>query len=234
MSKAPIYLLPGTLCTEQLFAPLMSQLREHGFHSVVVQFTQQRSIDEMVELAVKKMEKKPGIILGFSMGGIVALALAKKYPELVAKLVLMSTNYNADDPAKAAIREQHVAQAKESSLADVIERLYLPVYFERDHVEGNQVVLSMATELGVSCFEAQVQSLTTRENNLSVLESIQCPVLIIAGRKDKLCVEEFHLTMHTHCPVSDLVLVSGCGHFPLLEQPRYTEQSIVSWLVEKR
>ena len=42
--------------------------------------------------------------------------------------------------------------------------------------------------------------------------------------------DRFQMKMHKHCPNSDLILLSRCGHFPMLERSTTTSTLLLSWL----
>lgn len=212
-----------------MFNPLIDTLTNAGFTCAVIQFTTQKTIADMV-LLCEQQAKEPGIFLGFSMGGIVALALAKKNPELITKLILMSSNSFADSPGKDDIRQQHITKAKQVGLDDVIKSDFKPLYLYKENREHQQLILAMAQELGFDCFESQLPALSTRCDSLSLLQAFDKPVLIIAGRNDLLCQAEEQQKMHNACSNSELVLLEECGHFPTLEQTTRTNASILHWL----
>ncbi|TRX56771.1 alpha/beta fold hydrolase [Thalassomonas sp. M1454] len=229
MDSKIVYILPGTMCTGIMFTHLRSALTNAGFTSKVIQFTTEKSINDMVSLC-KKQATSPGIFLGFSMGGIVALALAKQYPELISKLILMSSNSFADLPGKNEIRQQHISKAKQDGLDDVIKHDFKPLYLYKENLQHQQLILAMAQELGFNCFESQLPALSTRTDSLHLLQTFKQPVLIIAGENDKLCQVQEQQKMHNACANSELILLTQCGHFPTLEQTEKTSKSILTWL----
>ena len=231
--KLPIYFLPGTLCTEAVFSHQINVLTSAGYLVNVVQFTTERSINEMVNTCLEKINGSPGVVIGFSMGGIVALALAKKHPALIEQLCLIGSNCHADLPERQIPRQQHISEAKTTSLTDVLSKYYLPNYLFSNNQQHQQLILNMAETLSIECFESQLAALSTREDTLAVLEALTCPVLLLAGSDDKLCNAEHQLKMHQHCPSSDLVLLNCSGHFPMLERAKTTSTLLLSWLNPK-
>lgn len=228
--KLPIYFLPGTLCTTATFSSQINALTSAKYLVNVVQFTTERSIDDMVDTVLEKMNNSPGILIAFSMGGMVALALAKKHSSLVKKMCLIGSNCHADLPERQAPRIQHISEAKAKGLTDVLTRYYLPHYLFNHNQQHQQLILDMAESLGIECFEAQLAALATRKDTLSVLEDLLCPVLLLAGSDDNLCNKDHQMKMHKHCPNSDLILLSRCGHFPMLERSTTTSTLLLSWL----
>jgi pimeloyl-ACP methyl ester carboxylesterase len=231
MEPEPLYLLPGTLCTNEMFSEQVSALNKQGVQVIAVPFSLEETIEEMVQTVVKTMKNAPGNIVGFSMGGIVALALAKKHPELVTRLCLMSSNCHADLPERKAPRIQHIKLAKQIGLLSVLQQFYLPNYLFQSNDKHNKLITQMAETLGLACFEAQLGALSTREDTLSVLQNIKCPVSIIAGENDKLCTKAQQIYMHEHCHSSDLTLLAHCGHFPMLERSHTVSTLLADWLL---
>jgi pimeloyl-ACP methyl ester carboxylesterase len=231
MKHSPLYLLPGTLCTLAMFNEQITILKKQGFEVISVQFSLEKTIDEMVQTTIEAMENKPGNICGFSMGGIVALALADKRPDLISKLCLISSNCLADLPQRQAPREQHIKHAKQFGLRSVFQENYLPNYLFQHNDKHNTLITQMAESVGLEGFEAQLQALSTRKDTLSVLKNITCPVSIIAGENDKLCPKSHQLHMHEHCKTSDLTLLSNCGHFPMLERSNTVSTLLGDWLL---
>ena len=230
--RPQVYILPGTLCTDLMFEQQISVLERANYEVTVVPFNAEESIASLVDLTVKTMANQPGVVIGFSMGGIVALELANHYPELITKLCLLSTNYHADTEEKRLARQAHIKQAEQNSLLSVIEHSYLPNYFYCHQQAHADIVVKMANELGLTAFKAQLNALATRKHNLSALENISKPVLILAGQQDKLCIAEYQHAMHEACRHSDLILLDRCGHFPTLERGQLVSQLLLAWLEE--
>ena len=86
MSQLPILILPGTLCTGAMFTHQLNHLTALCDNIRVVQFTTEKTLAEMAEKVIVAANNKPCAVIGFSMGGIVALALAKTRPDLDCKI----------------------------------------------------------------------------------------------------------------------------------------------------
>jgi pimeloyl-ACP methyl ester carboxylesterase len=226
-----LYILPGTMCTKLMFSEQISYLQKQNINVVVVQFNTEKTMAEMVKTTLVAMNNIPGNILGFSMGGMVALALIKQHPKLALRLALLSSNCHQDLPERQASRSALIELAKATSVSKVINESFLPSYFFQQKNHHNELIISMAESLGIDCFEAQLLALSTREDTLDVLQNLLCPVVIIGGDNDQLCSAEHQLDMHKNCPNSDLVLLTECGHFPTLERATTVSHSLKDWLL---
>lgn len=230
MASIPLLLLPGTLCTAAVFKRQLEALQPFADRVEVVPFREECSIDEMAETVAKRVPcGSRAAIAGFSMGGMVAMALARKHPGLVAKLALLNTNSHAELPGRHQARVAHVAQARQSGIETVIAEQYLPRYLYRQENSHRKLIAKMAAELGVDCFEAQTRALANRCDSASTLEAIDCPTLILGSSDDVLCPPQEHIDMHRMVPHSDLVLLGACGHFSMLERPQAVNSCLISW-----
>jgi pimeloyl-ACP methyl ester carboxylesterase len=230
MQKLPVLLLPGTLCTGAIFERQAHALRQVAPSVNVVQFLYEGSIDEMADLVARHISRDTGAaIVGFSMGGMVAMALARLYPDLLKKLALLNTNFHAELPERHAARMKHLADAKTRGIVNVVAKQYIPQYLHLQDPAHRQLLLNMAKELGTGCFEAQLEALATRPDSEETLRGIECPTLILGSDNDVLCPPEQHLRMHRMVRDSDLVLLGSCGHFSTLEQPDAVNSALVNW-----
>lgn len=232
MAKNPVYILPGTLCNHRMFKAQVEHLQHAGYTPQVIPLSEQASIAEMVEFT-KSITLKPAPFIGFSMGGIVALALLKSNPELITSLCLISSNSLADKPERPAIRLKQIQQAQATSIADVLSSDFLPHYFYQSNYHHSQLALEMANELGIGAFSAQLHALSTREDTLEVIEKTDKNLLIIGGEHDVLCPSSMQRTMHNACPNSDLILLGNCGHFVPLERSNTLNALLTDWLEVK-
>ena len=126
-SGRPLILIHGGLGTGDMFGPVRTELAAH--HQVITPDLQGhgRTADIDRPLDVRLMADdiaalirhlgldKPDLV-GYSLGGGVALMTAVKYPELVGKVVVASAHikYDALDPAMYAQQEQVGAAAADA------------------------------------------------------------------------------------------------------------------------
>jgi len=133
------------------------------------------------------------IVLGHSLGGIVAMVYATRYPDHPSQLVLSSTSIQPVGERSFAVfdrlggpRARAAAMAfwtapNESSLADY-EALCMPLYTRATPPEGfyDRAVRNPAMRLVF--FETELLRLDLFKR----LDRIKCPTLIIAGEDDPI------------------------------------------------
>ncbi|MBP3493493.1 MAG: alpha/beta fold hydrolase [Oscillospiraceae bacterium] len=126
-------------------------------------------------------------ILGVSQGGMIGQYLAIDRPELVKKIVLAVTLSKNNDAVVDAISVwTQMAQSgnMRALVADMAERM-----FSADYVRKHKLFMPLLTLLqkpkDIQRFVTLAKSCLTCDT-YDILDSIQCPVLVIGGKQDKV------------------------------------------------
>ena len=101
-----VVLLPGLMCDERLFEPLIKLLKPK-YHVHVPIMDTQKSIDGMAKYLLNTISG-PFHLVGLSMGGIIAMTVAIKDPSRVKSMVLMDTSPHSDSVRKQAVRDKQI------------------------------------------------------------------------------------------------------------------------------
>jgi pimeloyl-ACP methyl ester carboxylesterase len=145
-------------------------------------------------------------VVGASMGGYCALALARHVPERVRGLLLVGSRPDADTDERRAGREDTIALIHNEGL-EALWRMMLPKLFHDQSAADEQLVYRDAEEL-VRALEA----IRDREDSTDVVRSLPGPVQFVIGEFDPYVsaaeVSEF-----------DVREMRGAGHLVNLERP---------------
>ena len=177
--------------------------------------------------------EKGAAIVGFSMGGMVAMEIARQAPGLIKKLALINSNAHADLPGRHQARLKHLEQAKNDGMASMISEHYLDRYLHQDEPKAAQTIIDMAEKLGPTCFAAQIEALATRPDASDLLARIHCQTLVLGSSHDPLCPVSEQRRMHQLLRQSTLEIVENCGHFSTLEKPAEVNQILNQWYLYK-
>ncbi len=177
-------------------------------------------------------------ILGYSMGGRVALGLAAAAPERVSALILESTSPGVRDDAARRARA-----AQDAALAAMLERDGVAAFVDRWEklpLFSSQSRLPDAAHAALRAQRLQ-HTPTGLANSLrgigqgvqppmhDRLPLLRVPTLLIAGALDPdYCA--LAREMHTVIPASKLVIVPDAGHAVHLEQPEVFIQTVLEFL----
>ena len=188
-------------------------------------------LDRQVERLLDQLPPR-FCLAGLSLGGIVAMAIARRAPQRVARLCLMSTNpYAPTAEQRRSWTRQRTELAdglsardlQQSMLADLLSPETLatrPALVER--------TLAMADEVGVADLDAQLRLQATRVDERPELANVECPTLIVAAAYDALCRLDRHVEMAALIPGAELVILD-CAHLSPLECPDEVSEHLTRW-----
>ena len=138
--------------------------------------------EAMVACGIKKAD-----VFGVSQGGMIAQYLAIDRPDLVNKLVLAVTLAKNNDTVEHVIYDW-IAMTEQGHMKefvlDMAEKLYSDAYMKRYKLFMPLLTLLQKPK-DVSRFVILAKSCLTC-NSFAELDKIQCPVLAIGGRQDKV------------------------------------------------
>jgi pimeloyl-ACP methyl ester carboxylesterase len=231
-----ILLIPGNMCTEELWTPVAERLIAEGHtvrHAPVID---QPSIAGMADTVLGSIDE-PIITIGFSMGAIVATEMARRAPAKVAALGLVAFNASADLPERAAVRPRQQAEVRAGRLNAIVAHELKPHYFaaaNREDADLLDTVMRMAQAIGPEAFIAQSEALRLREDLRPVLPHLAIPIMLACGSEDRLCPPEWHRNWASMIgPNARFDEIAGAGHLLPLEQPDALADTLLGWLAEE-
>jgi pimeloyl-ACP methyl ester carboxylesterase len=222
----PILLLHGALGTRAQLQPLTVLLKQYEVHSLNFSghgdagpAATDLSIPLLAEETAAYIENRglpPVAVFGYSMGGYVAMYLARHYPDKVSRVITLGTKYHWD--AATAARELKMLDA------GVIEQK-VPAFaaaLQERHAPHNwkQVLSATATlmqELG-------------REPALAAEDyaAITVPCLLMLGDRDQMVSLQETLDVYRALPQAQLAVLPDTPH-PVEK----TDAALVSVLVQR-
>jgi len=225
-------LLPGLACDDALWADQAAALRDAGFDPVISDaHTRHTTLPEMAQ-ALLAAHSGRLVLVGASMGGMVALAMQRQAPERVAAMALLGTSARPDTPELVALRTQACAMFAAGRMDEVL-RANVAFAFHPDNARDSQQVaayLRMVRRAGAAQLIAQNQAVMARPDSRPLLAAVRCPVLVLCGEADQLTPPEHAREIAQGIPGAELHLLAGAGHMLTLEQPQPVAQHLVAWL----
>lgn len=139
-------------------------------------------------------------IFGYSMGGYVALYLARQAPELIARVITLATKFHWDEATAAKevkmLQPETILQ-KVPQFAETLRQRHAPADWE-------EVLRHTATML---------QGLG-RQNALALNDynAITCPSLLMLGDRDKMVTLEETVAVYRQLPHGQLAVLPNTPH----------------------
>ena len=212
----PIF-IPGLLCTEFLFAKQRATLSNEG---LIGDTMQHDSISKMAEVALDQC-RGALVPVGLSMGGYVALEMARLAPERIVGMALLSTNAGVDNDERAEERRQAIKLAKHKGFKGItgsfLSQLISKTARGDAALAGN--ILAMARDVGRVGFVRQQTAILGRRDQKDTLANFRSPVLVLCGTSDVLTPPKLSIDMAGLAQDVTLKLLDGIGHLSSLEAP---------------
>ena len=173
-------------------------------------------------------------IVGHSMGGYVALAFARLYPERVRGLGLVSSQVLADTPERKEGRYKSAADVSANGIDSVVEAM--TPKFTNDEKLQSYARASMERQPPAAYISA-LKAMAERADSTSLLSSLRdgfasqggafhFPVVVIHGDSDALIPIDRAREVKAALPHAHLVEISGAGHMPMMEAKEKTADAL--------
>lgn len=176
---------------------------------------------------------EPVVVGGLSMGGYIALAFVRHFPERVAGLVLASTRPGADSDEGKANRDKAIADVQANGVAAFVEGMH-PKLLAPSSYETKPEVAARLKGIMLSASEAGVvgalQAMRDRPDATGELAQIEVPSLVIHGEEDGVIPISEAEAMAAALPNAELVRIADAGHLPPMEQPQAFNAAVEAFL----
>ena len=239
----PLLLLHGFTGAKEDFTEWLEPLAEAGWHAVAPdnrghgssekpsnesEYTFAALADDAFALADELWGSNSSfVLLGHSMGGMVAQVMATRYPDRIAALMLMDTLYGPlpfvtreeIDLAIAVTREKGIdglADAMADRDAPLDTPAHIRVLAERPgYAEFND---RKFRDTAPSAYAGLLTAMFEADDRLASLRTLSMPTLVISGEQDKPIVQPSR-DMAAAIAGADLAIIPDAGHSPQFENP---------------
>lgn len=186
------------------------------------------SMDEWARAILDRVEGRFAAV-GASMGGYVALAIARRAPERLAGLVLVGSRAEADAPERRPTRERWL-QAVAADGAEGLWREMHQTVFPGLRGQTLERVRAMALGQDPEGLAQAITAIRDRDDAQNVVASLACPLLVAAGDGDPLVSPEVARRLADSAAEGRTEIFEGAGHLPSVEQPDRFERLLLDFL----
>ncbi|MFT6564418.1 MAG: pimeloyl-ACP methyl ester carboxylesterase [Actinomycetes bacterium] len=244
-ATTPVVLLHAFPVDRRVWAPVAKELRSsgaevltpdfRGFGDDVRELSTQTSLDVLADDVAETIMRlgQPAVVGGLSLGGYVALNLARRHPDRVAALALVDTKANSDDAAAADGRLAFADRVDVEGggwVADLmIPKLLGPTTRQR-RPEVVKAVRKMTEENNPAVIAWVQRAMARRPDSFGVLRGFAGPVLGVVGSEDELSPPSDMTRIIAAATKGAMATIPGAGHLSPIEAPSQVAAVLASWL----
>ncbi|MEI6243638.1 MAG: alpha/beta fold hydrolase [Acidobacteriota bacterium] len=175
---------------------------------------------DVIEL-MEHLDFPKAAILGLSMGGYVAMAVAARAPKRVTHLILADTRMTADTEPQRAGRDALRAAVERDGAKAAADAMLPNLLGATSHREQPDLAEAVRRLIEVNRTESVVGALgamKSRPDRTATLAAFNGPALVICGEDDALTTPAESEAMAATIPGAKLVMIPKAGHLSNLEQ----------------
>ncbi len=198
-------------------SPARAQITMNDFASDILDMMDAEAVDKAV-------------VIGHSLGGYIAIAMAAMAPERLSGLGLVHSHVYADTPTTKTTRGKAIRIIEEKG-AELYIRQFIPGLFsaKTDRMIVRADIASLEGQSAEGLIAGHTAMLQ-RQDHSEVLRNMPVPVLIIAGADDMIMPVDTIAGQAALPSVCMVKVLQSSGHMGMLEEPMATVAAINSYL----
>jgi pimeloyl-[acyl-carrier protein] methyl ester esterase len=227
----PLSWLHGWGMNSAVFTPVVESMRDGYRHHLIDLPGYGRSSTEPTyfeeELEYINEALPPSILVAWSMGGLYALELLRRFPQKYAGLVLIASNpcFVQREDWSAAMSAEVFTDFADDLIGDWRATMRRFIGLQLHGVEGARDLIRQVSQLVASGGEPRPGVLQQGLDRLigfdvrTALTEIQVPVMAILGRRDKLVPVGLAQELSALNPAIRVECLARSAHAPFLSHP---------------
>lgn len=222
-------LIPGLISDARVWEPLATALAGRGpvIHADVTRD------DDIRDMAARLLDETEGdlILIGHSMGGRVAMEMARQAKRRIRALILANTGHAPAQEDELPRRQAKVDLGNQNM--ELLAREWLPPMLAPGREKDGSLfadLVQMVISAGPDVHERQIRALVRRPDAASYLPDLGMPILLVTGAHDSWSPELQHREIASLAPDAEVHVIDGAGHFLPVEQPEELAAVTINWL----
>ena len=225
-------------------------VRGHGQSTPLEKVHSVEGFSKDLEIFLRTLGLDAPVLVGWSLGGIIAMQYCLDHPSHIKALVLIATQGHKNPRLKPRFI-LYFLQAQLSLLMDFTQPRKYDRSTQQFPSQGNillerQVRNMLSPQAPREALDWIIADITNnpRINYWEVIRSVwnweageklkrlNVPTLILVGDRDSLTPPQISQRLHRAIPNSKLVIVKNASHYVVLEKPEFVNTEILNFLKE--
>ena len=168
-------------------------------------------------------------LVGHSLGGYVALAMAARSPDSIGALALLHSTPYPDSPERKANRDRVISFVQQHGVGPFVDTFVPSLFYDRHH-PAVHVVDAIARQTSADTLVAYAAAMRDRPSSAGVIAALKAPVMIFGGENDAIVTADVTVDMAKLNPHTTLHLVPHTGHMGMFECPDLARKALGDFL----
>ncbi len=185
------------------------------------------TVEEMADWLLALLDAagvREAVLIGHSMGSLIALEAAYRAPQRCRKLALVGTAY----PMKVSSMLLDAAKNEEQKAIDMVNIWSHTSIAHKPSCPGpgfyvmggaQRLMQQIARRNPAKVFYTDFSACNAYANGETAARSVACPTLLLLGKRDIMTAPKASATLTANLARHKVVMVDHCGHALMAEQP---------------
>lgn len=225
-----ILLLHGVNNTETTWLPMQRHLHDAGHHTLALRCPALDTLESIADGIAGQLDRAY-FIVGHSFGGMVALALAQKYPALTLGLALVNSSIGADTDTARAARLERIQRGLRGEYEEMANEASARAYHPSNQGRSDLVLARKqeVSQYGAEAYIAHQSAMAARSDKSSFFKSFKGPKIVIAADADLVVPTDKQLSAAALAG-AETAVIANTGHMLPAEQPKELARVVGDWV----
>jgi pimeloyl-ACP methyl ester carboxylesterase len=239
-----VYLLHGVGGGKEAWGPNLEPLADSGYRviawdtpgygkSPLVEPYNVKNVAAALRQLIEHIGARRNIVLGHSMGGMIAQETYAHYPALFSGLILSATTAAFGKPGgewqQEFLRARFAPLDAGCSMASLADELVEGIVAPGARAEVKRAMTSVMAGVPESTYRLAVTAIAAFDQRLN-LPNISVPTLVLSGEFDKTAAPSVMERMAERIPNAKYQQLPGVGHIANLERPADFNAAVLGYL----
>jgi pimeloyl-ACP methyl ester carboxylesterase len=178
---------------------------------------------------LEELKISNAVLIGHSLGGYVALAIAEQRPDLISGFALFHSTAYADSEEKKVNRNRTIEFVRKNGVAPFIDAFVPGLFFKKDH-PATSIAHKIGVQTSSDTLIAYTELMRDRPDRTNVLKNFNKPVLVLAGVRDSIIPFNSLKEQVTFLQKPTFTVLDESAHMGLFEQPETSRKAIQKFI----